>query len=205
MFVQSDPPGVGERNPPGDRSDVPRRSTPLATLAATLVAVAVWAVPAAAAGLIAPAGACPNQDGRDVPAATQEQAMLCMTNFAREQAGAGALADNPALDVSAGDKARDILECDSFSHYACGREFTYWMRATGYLTAQCWRVGENLAWGTGEFGTVRSIFRAWMRSPEHRENILGDYAEIGIDLQSGALGDSDRARVWAQHFGTHCD
>ena len=177
--------------------------TPLATLAATLIAAALFAAPASAAGLIAPADVCPSQDSR--AAAAQEQTMLCMTNYARAEAGEGELEATAALAESARDKSRDILECDSFSHYACGREFTYWMRATGYLSAQCWKVGENLAYGTGEYGSVRSIFRAWMRSPEHRANILGEFSQVGIDLQTGTLSGSGRTSIWTQHFGSHCE
>jgi uncharacterized protein YkwD len=167
--------------------------------------VALAAATATASGnLIAPTAACPSTR-LDAPATAQEQAMLCMTNFARERSGENALADNATLEASARDKSRDILRCDSFSHYACGREFTYWMRATGYLSTECWRAGENLAWGAEEFGTVRSIFRAWMRSPAHRENILGDFTQIGIDLQTGDLEGLAGTHVWTQHFGSHCE
>jgi uncharacterized protein YkwD len=206
MFVQPHPSGVSERDLPGDTGRMRSRSTPLATLAIALLAVAAGAAPGtAAAGMIAPAGACPNQENRTATAAVQEQAMLCMTNFARAQVGEGALEDTATLEESATDKVGDVLACESFSHSACGREFTYWMRATGYLSAQCWRVGENLAWGAGEYGGVRSIFRALMRSPEHRANILGDFSQVGIDLQTGPLNGTDRASVWAQHFGSHCE
>ena len=183
---------------------MPRRFAPFATLVAALIVAAVFAAPAPAAGLLAPESACPNQDDRDASATAQEQTMLCMTNFARGQGGEGALEETGALDESARDKSRDVFECDSFSHYACGREFTYWMRETGYLSAQCWRVGENLAFGTGEYASVKSIFRAWMRSPEHRANVLGDFSQIGIDLQTGTLSNSGRTTVWTQHFGSHC-
>ncbi len=54
--------------------------------------------------------------------------MHCMTDFARGHAGMAGFGDTAALDRSAGDKSRDILRCDSFSHYACGRQFTYWMQ-----------------------------------------------------------------------------
>jgi uncharacterized protein YkwD len=178
---------------------------PLLALAGSLFAAAALAAPAAGAGLIAPPGACPNQDTATASARAQEQTMLCMTNFARGQIGEQELEDAAALDESARDKANDILECDSFSHYACGREFTYWIRAAGYMSAQCWHVGENLAWGTDSYGTVRSIFRGWMRSPEHRANILGAYSEVGIDLQTGDLSGRPGTRVWAQHFGSHCE
>jgi uncharacterized protein YkwD len=159
----------------------------------------------AAATPLAPASVCPDQTGIDVPVAVQEEAMRCMTDYARQHFGLPTLADAEALDVSAQSKADDILRCDSFSHYACGREFTYWMKESGYLSAQCWRAGENLAWGTGSEGTVRSIFRAWMRSPGHRQNILGNFTQIGISLQVGELAGLRGTRVWTQHFGSHCD
>ena len=108
------------------------------------------------------------------------------------------------LDVSAGAKGEDILSCDSFSHSACGRDFTYWMSEAGYLSSPCWHVGENLAWGTGRFGTVRSIFQAWMRSPTHRRNILGEYSQLGVSLRVGSLTGRAGAHVWTQHFGSHC-
>jgi uncharacterized protein YkwD len=158
---------------------------------------------AATASLVAPASVCP-QSKLDAAAEAQEQAMLCLTNYARVQAGATQLEPTAELEESAADKAGDILRCDSFSHYACGREFTYWMRETGYLSAECWRAGENLAWGAGEYGTVTSIFRAWLRSPEHRANLLGEYTQIGINLKIGRLEGTRGVHVWTQHFGLHC-
>ena len=155
--------------------------------------------------LIAPAAACPGQDSMAAPTAAQERAMACMVAFARRQAGLEPLAEQPTLDQSARDKSLDILDCDSFSHNACGREFTYWMVQTGYTSAPCWRVGENLAWGNAEYGTVRSIFTAWMRSPGHRVNILGDFEETGLSLQVGTLEGLSGTRVWAQHFGSRCE
>ena len=182
-----------------------RRLTLSAVLAAALLIAAVApAAPAAGASPIAPASACPNQARLAAPAAAQEEAMLCMTNYARVALGLGELGTTPALEMSAADKARDILRCDNFSHDACGREFTFWMRETGYLAVECWKAGENLAWGTGSYGTVGSIFRAWMRSDGHRENILGNYSQIGIDVEVGTLAGAAKTRVWTQHFGLHC-
>jgi len=174
------------------------------------LAVAVLAaVPAAAAAapitrLIAPAAACPGQAGSGQPAATQERAMRCMTNFARARAGLRPLGSPRGLAGAAAAKAGDILGCDEFSHEACGREFTFWMERAGYLDASCWRAGENIAWGTGRLGTVRSIFDAWMHSPGHRENILGSYSQIGIGLEVGSLDGYEGAAVWIQEFGSHC-
>ena len=175
-------------------------------LSALALVVAALPAGASAAGprLVAPAAVCPNQNALEAPVAAQERTMLCMTNFAREQFGEPALVPSPTLEASAWAKTRDVLRCDEFSHYACGREFGYWIRADGYLSTPCWRDGENLAWGVAEYGSVGSIFRAWMRSTAHRENILGDFEEIGIDLASGRLEGRPGTRVWTQHFGSHC-
>jgi uncharacterized protein YkwD len=155
--------------------------------------------------LVAPPAACPGQESQAASTEAQERAMACMVAFARRQAGLGELADQEALARSAEDKSLDVLRCDEFSHFACGREFTYWMEETGYTSAPCWRVGENLAWGSGEYGTVRSIFTAWMRSPGHRVNILGDFEETGLSLQVGTLEGLSGTHVWAQHFGSRCE
>jgi len=154
--------------------------------------------------LIAPDSVCANQDNLDAAAVVQEQAMRCMTDFAREQMGMAALVNADSLDRSAADKARDILRCNDFSHTACGREFTYWIQRVGYIPARCWRVGENLAWGTGELGTVGSIFRAWIHSPEHLANILGRYTQTGTALDVGDLEGLHGVHIWIQHFGSHC-
>jgi uncharacterized protein YkwD len=158
----------------------------------------------AGASLVAPSAACPNQTNSTASPVAQEQAMRCLTDFARTRAGLGTLADSPQLDLSAEDKSADVLRCDNFSHTACGREFTYWMREAGYMSEACWRVGENLAWGVGSYGTVRSIFQAWLRSPEHRRNILGDYEALGLSRQVGTLEGRANTVVWTAHFGSHC-
>jgi uncharacterized protein YkwD len=168
-------------------------------------AIAQLERPATSSSLIAPVDVCPGQGDRGAEIEAQEQAMRCMTDYARQQLGLNGLGDVEALDTSARSKTLDILHCDSFSHFACGREFTYWMKETGYIGASCWHVGENLAWGTGAQGSVRSIFRAWMRSPGHRRNILGSYDDLGLSLEVGALGGRSGTSVWAQHFGSHCE
>jgi len=180
---------------------------PRKAILVTALALLVAATPATAAAtprLIAPASVCPNQNALAAASAAQERTMLCLTNYAREQFGEQPLTLAPTLEESARSKARDVLRCDEFSHYACGREFAYWIRASGYLSTPCWRDGENLAWGAGEYGAVGPIFRAWMRSTTHRENILGDFEEVGIDLAGGTLEGHPGTRVWAQHFGSHC-
>jgi uncharacterized protein YkwD len=178
-------------------------------LSVVLAAVAAAAFAPAAraldlANLIAPPDVCAHQQEAGAPIAEQERAMRCMTNYARRRTGRAGLGELRELDRSAAGKSSDIIRCDSFSHYACGRGFTYWMQRVGYIPARCWRAGENIAWGTGELGTVRATFRAWVHSPGHRANILGDFNQIGIGLETGRLAGRAEVDVWTQHFGTHC-
>jgi uncharacterized protein YkwD len=178
----------------------------VATAALALVA-ALFAGSAQArklSALVAPPSACPNQTDLGDSSAVQAQAMRCMTNFARKHDGLGRFGNAASLDRSAVGKSGDILRCDSFSHFACGRQFTYWMQRSGYLAARCWRAGENIAWGVGNLGTVRSIFVAWLHSPEHRANLLGRYSQVGIALSVGTLEGHRDAHVWTQDFGSHC-
>lgn len=184
-----------------------KRAIPLVLLVAALAACAAppqaMATGHGVARLIAPPGACPGE-GLGTSIGEREAAMRCLVDFARRHAGLHGLADSAELDRSATDKSADILRCDSFSHFACGRDFTYWMGRVGYLSARCWRAGENLAWGSGRSGSVRSAFSLLIHSPEHRENILGDYSVIGIGLRIGTLAGHRDAQVWTQHFGSHC-
>ncbi len=52
---------------------------------------------------------------------------------------------------------------------------------------------ENIAQG---YTTPESVMRAWMNSAGHRNNILGDYWEIGVGYYQGE---------WVQDFGTQVD
>jgi uncharacterized protein YkwD len=178
----------------------PRR-TLIATLAFLAAALLAWI--GAQAGTAAEAttsrAACPGQGNGGAPAAAQERAMLCLVNRARSARGLVPLAAADSLTRAADRKSGDILRCGEFSHEACGREFTFWISHFGY---QGCSEGENIAWGSGSLGTPRSIFRAWMYSQGHRENILGPYEDTGIGLRTGRLEGYGGAHVWTQEFGS---
>ena len=174
-------------------------------IALVVVLFAVLAlVPGASAqraDVIAPASACPNQTDLGAPTGVQLQAMLCMTNYARQASGLKPFARARPLARAAGKKSADILACDEFSHEACGREFTYWIKRFGYAKG-CWTAAENIGYGTGELGSVRAVFSAWMNSPGHRANILGKFREIGIGRRVGTIEGASGAVVWTQDFGS---
>jgi uncharacterized protein YkwD len=151
--------------------------------------------------LVLPSGAqaCRGQSDSTASFDAQEQTMVCLVNQARTSRGLAPLAALRSLTKAADHKSRDILRCNQFRHEACGRDFTYWMTRFGYEGCS---EGENIAWGSGGLGTPRSIFAAWMRSHGHRENILGDYEDIGIGLQTGKLEGIAGAHVWTEEFGS---
>jgi uncharacterized protein YkwD len=155
--------------------------------------------------LLAPAGKCEPQSNRSAPAADQNLAMRCMVNYARRAAGVAPLVGtHSSLMTSAQRKAQDILRCQEFSHTACGRPFTYHMAATGYATG-CYGAGENIAWGSGSLGTVRSIMSSWLNSDGHRANILSArFRDHGVGLAVGTMNGTPNAAVWVDQFGYHC-
>jgi uncharacterized protein YkwD len=169
-----------------------------ATIAILLAAAAL--APAAASPTAALA-ACPGQGDAKAPVAEQERAMFCLVNQARTSRDLAPLRAEGSLGRAADRKSADMLRCDEFSHEACGRDFTHWMDHFGYDGCA---KGENIAWGSGNLGTPRSIFKAWMHSQGHRENILGPYEDIGIGLKTGSLEGVSGAHVWTQEFGSGC-
>lgn len=172
-------------------------------LLALLLAPAAGAAGSSVGRLLAPAGDCPHQTEPRARRALQLQAMRCLTNYARTHSGLEPLSGSRPLTRAANHKAADILRCDEFSHEACGREFTFWPKHFGYIDGGCWTAAENIAWGTGHVGSPRAIFRAWLGSPGHRENILGRYAQLGVGLRTGRLQGHAGAHVWVQELGSH--
>ncbi len=108
------------------------------------------------------------------------------------------------LNESAARKTADILFCQQFSHTACGRDFTFHIRAVGYPTG-CWGAGENLALGSGSAGSVRSIMSGWLNSDGHRRNMLHTaFRDLGIGLRRGSYQGVPNVQVWVQHLGYRC-
>lgn len=154
--------------------------------------------------LLAPSTACANQTNTSASVATQEYAMRCMHNYVRTKKRLPTLSTRSKLMSSAGYKASDIMRCQHFSHTACGREMVYWIKRVGYARG-CWGAGENIAWGSGSLGSVRSIMSAWLHSDGHRYNILRSrYRDKGIGLVKGTFKGYRGAQVWVAHFGWRC-
>jgi uncharacterized protein YkwD len=174
-----------------------------------IVAFLALAAPAGAAGswdrLLAPERTCGAQTARAATPRAQERAMRCMINFARRAEGRRALHVRGGRLMDAADrKAADILRCGDFSHTACGRAFTFHMRATAYATG-CYGAGENIAWGSGPLGSVRAIMRSWLHSDGHRANLLDPrFRDHGVALRTGTMSGASGAAVWVHQLGYRC-
>ena len=170
------------------------------------MATAAVLVPAAAP---APAAAaCANRDAHpvDVKRAVVKKATLCLLNQRRAKHGKRKLTPNRQLAKAARRHARDMAAKNYFSHDSLGGiDFVDRILKADYVDkGDGWTLGENLAWGSHELATPRSIVKAWMKSPGHRANILnGKFREIGIGVVRGAPeAGVQRAATYATEFGT---
>ena len=160
------------------------RQTTLAVLAAATLTLPLAAGEASAA-TCAGASASPGQASR----VDLSQAMLCEINVVRRSHGLGAVRANRRLERAARRHSRDMVKHRYFSHTTPGGvTMVQRIRRTDYLRhAHAWTVGENLAWGAEGLGSVRSVVRAWMHSPEHRMVLLTpSFTEVGIGVVLGA-------------------
>lgn len=159
-------------------------------LAALLVCVVALAAPAGAA-----AAGCANASASpgSVSSSAAVRTTVCLINRQRSSRGLRRVRLNGRLTRAAADHARDMVHRGYFSHVSpSGSTFLRRIKRSGYLGgARAWSAGENLAWGSGDRATPRSIVRSWMRSRGHRANILNArFREVGIAIVRGAPGSS---------------
>lgn len=122
--------------------------------------------------------------------------IINFTNNERSAKNLQVLNENQILDNVAAKKAKDILEKQYFAHTNPeGKPFYKWVEESGYNYNY---AGENLAI---DFEKSEEIIKAWMESPDHRDNILNNnYTEIGIGVASGIFEDHPSTIV-VQIFG----
>ncbi len=167
----------------------------LAGIAAAIAAA--LAVPAQADAACANADANPN----DVSIATSERATLCLLNQIRRSKGLRGFRENNRLSLASRRHSNAMADHNFFAH----GNFVGRIRSANYLRgARSWRLGENIAWGSGVLGSPEEIVDAWMHSPGHRANILSrGFREIGVGIAygtpSGSYGDGG---TYVTDFGT---
>ena len=123
-------------------------------------------------------------------------------NQIRVEHGLGRLCIHPALERAARAHSREMIAKDYFSHNSYDgtppakriTNFGY----KGWIT-----IGENIARGSGDWGSAGAIFDSWMHSPEHKANILDkSYKEVGIGVASGTFEGVQGVKMWTADFGS---
>jgi uncharacterized protein YkwD len=175
---------------PGFAKPGAHRTAPALAFAVALLALAaIPATPgAAASGCGKAAGSVP----ASLKPGQARDAMLCLVNRERDQAGLGDLERDKRLQRAAQRHNERMDGTGCFGH-ACGGEGQLQARleSVGYLSSGLsrWAYGENIAWGLQDLGTPRLIVSAWMHSPDHRANILNSsFREIGVGFSAGTPG-----------------
>lgn len=119
--------------------------------------------------------------------------LLDLHNKARAEAKLGRLTLDDKLTAAARVQAKDMADHEKMAHEgADGSTPDARVKAQGYHFQV---VGENVAMGQK---TASEVFRAWMESPHHKENILRpEFTEVGLACYVAA----DGVAWWCADFG----
>jgi uncharacterized protein YkwD len=86
-----------------------------------------------------------------------------------------------------------------FSHNSANGD-RFWVRLERF--GYNWRTaGENILYDPGSPDSAQSVFKAWIKSPDHKSNILNErFREVGVGARSGDYKGS-KATMWTVDFG----
>ena len=133
------------------------------------------------------AGAAPVMGPASLPAAAPAADQLILVgngngdfgsdlNRTREKRNRDRVRVSSPLERAAQDYAQNLSRDNYFSHV--GRDGSDAMDRARAANCNCFTVGENLAKGQRN---TDQVFDAWMDSPDHRRNMLGqDFASYGL-------------------------
>lgn len=157
-------------------------------------AIAAIAVGGAAlAGVPVAAADCPGSDAQpdEISVSDYASSLVCVVNETRREWGRPQLAIQRNLRRAATWHAADMVDGQYFSHTSeDGETFADRLDRANFIPRTGrWRAGENLAAGRGRAGTPSAIAGAWMRSREHRYNLLDPgFTMVGIGVARGWPG-----------------
>lgn len=126
-----------------------------------------------------------------VKADISAQELLSLTNKERQYSGVAPLSFNEKLSEAAEKKAQDMFEYDYWAHNSpTGKTPWVFVKASGYKYVY---AGENLARG---FSTAQDVIKAWMASPDHRNNMLSsNYSDVGFAVKLGKLNGEETVLI----------
>jgi uncharacterized protein YkwD len=124
---------------------------------------------------------------RSAYSASTESQVLHLLNGIRHEHGLSTLAGSTALRSAAREHSADMLKLGYFEHNSPNEAFD--KRIHRFLKSSL--VGEDIAWGTGSYGTAEGIVSLWMHSPSHRHIILmSDLHRVGLGVAKGSFQDT---------------
>jgi uncharacterized protein YkwD len=173
--------------------------------APALACVALLGLPAGASADTACANADLEPTAAGIDAA--RDAVLCLHNEVRAEAGLPRLRENARLQSAAERHSSNMVARRFFDHTTpAGVTMTDRIERTRYMRpGDLWTIGENLAWGTGTRSTPREIVAAWMASKGHRANVVRrSFREIGIGIEIGTpveVGAAMTGATYTADFG----
>jgi uncharacterized protein YkwD len=151
---------------------------------------------------------CPESGQIPTPANldSTRTAILCLLNRARARHGLAPLARNASLALASQRHSDDMALRNYYEHDTPeGVDSATRVAGAGYPIPGA-TVGENIHWGVEAEATPVRIFRDWMESPGHRENILRPaFTEVGVGVAHDApeLSVDGRVGVYTTDFGGH--
>ena len=172
----------------------------LATMAAIGFLVADQESATAAGGKVSRCG------GGKIFLDAKEKRTFALHNEIRRKHHLPTFCVHPALEKAARDHSEDMIRKDYFSHNTKGRNETAEQRIKrfGYTPQgySFYMIGENIALGSGTSGEPDSIMSSWMKSDDHRHNILnGKFREIGIGVSTGTWKGNEGVSMYTADFG----
>ncbi|HET6172396.1 MAG TPA: CAP domain-containing protein [Gaiellales bacterium] len=129
--------------------------------------------------------------------ATSEQQVLVILNVIRAQHGLSAFTASTPLRNAARSHSADMIQNSYFDHDSPSE--AWYVRVARYLKSSL--IGEDIAWGTGSYGTPEGIVSQWMHSAPHRHIILtADMHRVGLGISTGTFGGTPGAVMATADF-----
>ena len=143
--------------------------------------------------------------GGDIFLNQKERRTFVLHNEIRTEHNLPTFCVHPQLQEAAHAHSKDMIRRDYFSHNTKGRgSFEERLVRFGYepYGYDFYRVGENIALGSGAAAAPEDRMDAWMRSDGHRDNILNeDYREIGVETSTGEFKGFKGVTMYTIDFG----
>lgn len=142
-------------------------------IAATVVLVALIGGGILAKQLIFSGAAVTTSSGKPSPPTARERTLLKLINAQRAKYGRKPLVYDAVMAKVARAHNDDMIDRGYFSHDDPSGHPTFAERVHSVLVLPGRNaIGENIAEGSGPYGTPSGLVTAWMNSPGHRANIL---------------------------------